>query len=102
MAHRRRNREFDTVCEAAAFRVGIVWRTVEALVPDLSAQKKKRLCNRILTLLDGKDRSVKISSAQLQELVMPNWQCIEKECPALFFWEPMSRAINEFFNEEDQ
>jgi len=52
-------------------------------------------------LCDGRDRSVRISPAQLQELVMPNWQCIDKRCPALFFWEPMSRAINEFFNRED-
>ena len=38
--------------------------------------------------------------AQLQELVMPNWQCVDRACPACFFWEPMSRAINEFFSEE--
>jgi hypothetical protein len=101
MAGRHRNLEFEPICEVAAFRAGIVLRTVEALVPDATPRQKKRIARTILSLCDGRDRSVRISPAQLQELVMPNWQCIDKRCPALFFWEPMSRAINEFFNRED-
>ncbi len=99
MAHRRRNHKFRDICQLAAFRVGIVLRTVEALVPDLSPQKKKRLCNRILTLLDGRDRTVKITQAQAQDLILPHMQCIAKECPACFFWEPIARSLNLFFNE---
>jgi len=99
MAYRRRGRKFESLCEAAAFRVNIVWRSVDALVPDFSPQKKKRLCNRILTLLDGKDRTVKITQAQAQDLILPHMQCIAKECPACFFWEPIARSLNLFFNE---
>jgi hypothetical protein len=99
MAHRRRDRRFKNICQLAAFRVGVVWRTVEALLPDFSPQKKKRLCNHILTLLDGKDRTVKITQAQAQDLILPHMQCIAKECPACFFWEPIARSLNLFFNE---
>jgi hypothetical protein len=101
MADRRRNREFESVCEAAAFRVGVVWRTVEALVPDATPRQKKRIANRILTLCDGKDRSVKITQAQAQDLILPNMQCIAKECPELIFWEPIARSLNLFFSEEE-
>lgn len=100
MASRRRDRKFETVCEAAAFRVGIVWRTVEALVPELSPVKKKRLCNRILTLLDGRDRSIRITQQQAEDLILPHMQCIARECPACIFWEPIARSLNLFFTEE--
>jgi hypothetical protein len=100
MAYRRRNPEFDQICEAASFRAGVAYRTVNALLPDATNRTKMRIARKILSLCDGKDRSLKISPAQLQELVMPNWQCIDRDCPACFFWEPMSRAINEFFNED--
>lgn len=59
-----------------------------------------RASRRILSACDGKDRSMKISLAQLRELVMPNWQCVDPACPACVFCELMSRAINEFFGEE--
>jgi len=99
MPYKRTDREFLAVCETAAFRVGMVWRTVEALVPDLSPQRKKRVCNRILTLLDGKDRSVRITQAQAQDLILPHIQCIAKACPACIFWEPIARSLNQFFSE---
>jgi hypothetical protein len=99
MAHRRRDRRFEDICRLAAFRVGIVLRTVEALVPDATPRQKKRIANRILTLCDGKDRTVKITQAQAQDLILPHMQCIAKECPACFFWEPIARSLNLFFNE---
>jgi hypothetical protein len=105
MAHRRRDRSFEDICELAAFRVGIVLRTVEALVPDATPRQKKRLCNRILTLCDGKDRSVRINQGQACELILPHLQCLEAQkerCPLLAFWEPIARSLNIFFNEEDQ
>jgi hypothetical protein len=102
MAYRRKSREFKSICEVAAFRVGIVWRTVDALVPDFTPQKKKRLCNRILTLLDGRDRSIRITQGQAQDLILPHIQCIAKDCPACMFWEPISRSLNLFFHEEEE
>lgn len=100
MAYRRRNPKFDQICEAASFQAGVAYRAVNALLPDATNRTKMRIARKILSLCDGEDRSLKISPAQLQELVMPNWQCIDRDCPACFFWEPMSRAINEFFNED--
>jgi hypothetical protein len=101
MAYRRRDRRFESICEAAAFRVGIVLRTLQALVPAATPRQKKRIANRILTLCDGKDRSVKITQAQAQDLILPHMQCIAKECPELVFWEPIARSLNMFFHEED-
>jgi len=78
----------------------VAWKTANALMPGATNRQLMRASRRILSACDGKDRSMKISPAQLQELVMPNWQCVDRACPACFFWEPMSRAINEFFSEE--
>lgn len=100
MADRRRNRECEEVRSLASMRAGVAWKTANALMPGATNRQLMRASRRILSACDGKDRSMKISPAQLQELVMPNWQCVDRACPACFFWEPMSRAINEFFSEE--
>ena len=71
------------------------------LVPGASPRQKKRLANKILTLADGKDRSVRITREQARELILPNMQCLAKECPELVFWEPIARSLNLFFNEEE-
>ena len=42
---------------------------------------------------------MKITQAQAQDLILPHMQCIAKECPACFFWEPIARSLNVFFNE---
>ncbi len=97
MAYKRRDRAFENVCSIATMRVHCAYRCVVALLPNADDRKRVKIARQILTLCDGKDRSMKITPAALQELVMANWQCIDRECPACFFWEPMSRAINEFF-----
>jgi hypothetical protein len=79
-------------------RAGVAWKTANSLMPGATNRQFMRASRRILSACDGKDRSMKISPAQLQELVMRNWQCVDRACPACFFWEPMS--INEFFSEE--
>ena len=45
-------------------RVSAVLRCLAMLVPDATPQQRKRLANKILTLCDGKDRSVRITEAQ--------------------------------------
>jgi hypothetical protein len=100
MAHRRRNRECEEICSLASMRAGVAWKTASALMAGATNRQLMRASRRILSACDGEDRSMKISTAQLQELVMPNWQCVDQTCPACFFWEPMSRAINEFFRDE--
>ena len=101
MAYSKWNHEFEQICQAASLRANIAYRTVNALLPDATNRTKMSVARKILSLCDGKDRAAKISPTHLKELVMSNWQCIDRECPACFFWEPMSRAINDFFREED-
>jgi hypothetical protein len=99
MASKRRDGTFESICEVAAFRAGVALRTVQALLPDATPRQMKRIANHILTLCDGKDRRVKISQAQAQDLILPHMQCIAKECPACLFWEPIARSLNLFFSE---
>jgi hypothetical protein len=82
-------------------RVCAVLRCLAVLVPDARPRQRKRLANKILTLADGKDRSVWITQEQARELILPHMQCIKDDCPQLCFWEPISRSLNMFFNEED-
>lgn len=88
----------------AKVRVHVAYRCVVALQPDADDRKRVAIARRILTLCDGKDRSVKITQAQAQELILPHLQCLESQkerCPLLCFWEPVARSLNMFFSEED-
>lgn len=91
---------FDAICQAAHKRVVAVLRCLAVLAPDATPRHRERLANKILTLCDGKDRSVKITQGQAQALILPHLQCIRTDCPQLCFWEPISRSLNMFFNEE--
>ena len=98
---RRRNGEFEQICKLASERVAAVIHCIDVLCPGLDPRRKKRLANKILTLCDGKDRSVKITQTQAQDLITPHLQCVREDCPQLCFWEPISRSLNMFFNEEE-
>jgi hypothetical protein len=100
--YKRKDPNFEVICRAASERVVAVLRCLEVLVPETLPRQKKRLANRILTLADGKDRSVRITQEQARELILPHMQCIREDCPQLCFWEPISRSLNMFFNEDDQ
>src|SRR5208283_681003 len=89
---------FDAICDAAHERVSAVLRCIDVLCPGLDPRPKKHLANKILTLCDGKDRSVKITQGQAQALIMPHLQCIRTDCPQLCFWEPVARNLNLFFS----
>lgn len=82
-------------------RVSAVLRCLAVLVPDATPRQTKRLANKILTLADGIDRTVRITEVPARELIMPHLQCIREDCPQLCFWEPISRSLNMFFNEEE-
>jgi hypothetical protein len=101
MSFKREDPDFKAICDAAHERVSAVLRCIDVLCPGLDPRRKKRLANKILTLCDGKDRSVKITQAQAQALIMPHLQCIRTDCPQLCFWEPISRSLNMFFTEEE-
>jgi hypothetical protein len=100
MPLKRDNKEFRSICELARNRAVAVIRCVDVLLPEADERKKKRIAKKILTLCDGKDRSVKITEAQAQELVLNHIQCVDRNCPMLIFNEPLSRELNLFFGEE--
>jgi hypothetical protein len=83
-------------------RVFAVLRCLDVLLSDATPARRKHIANRILTMCDGKDRSVRITQKQARELIMPHMQCIAKNCPELVFWEPISRSLNMFFNDEGE
>jgi hypothetical protein len=101
MSRKRDNPSFKAIRLAAHERVVAVLRCLEILVPEASPRQRKRIANKILTMCDGKDRSVKIAEAQAEYLITPHLQCIREDCPQLCFWEPISRSLNMFFNEEE-
>jgi hypothetical protein len=100
--YRGNDPSFKVICNAAHKRAVAVLRCLDILVPEATPRRKKRIANKILTLCDGKDRSVKITQTQAQDLIMPHLQCIREDCPQLCFWEPISRSLNIFFNEADE
>ena len=100
--YRRKDRKPEAICRAASRRVVAVLRCLDILVPDATPRQKKRIANKILTLCNGKDRSVRITQDQASYLILPHLQCIREDCPQLCFWEPISRSLNIFFNEEDE
>ena len=81
-------------------RVTAVLECINVLLPGAAARVKRRIANRILTFCDGKDRSAKITPPQAQEIVLGHTQCISKSCPLLIFAEPLSRELNEFYEED--
>lgn len=64
MAYRRRDCEFESICNLASVRAGVVWRTVSVLLPDANNRTKMRIARKILSLCDGRDRRVRITEAQ--------------------------------------
>jgi hypothetical protein len=77
---------------------------VNALCPDLDSSGKRLMVNQILTLSDGRDRTIprkQISEAQVTEMVWRNMQCIHHRCPMLLFVRQLAEEINEFFREDE-
>ena len=98
---KRRNGEFEQICKLASERVAAVIRCIDALCPGPDPRQRKRLANKILTLCDSKERSVKITQGQAEALIMPHLPCIRTDCPQRCFWEPIARSLNLFFSEEE-
>jgi hypothetical protein len=99
--YRRNDQSSKAIRIAAHKRVVAVLQCIDVLLPGIDARRKKRIANRILTICDGHDRSVRITQDQARDLILPHLQCIAKVCPRLCFWEPISRSLNMFFNEEE-
>jgi hypothetical protein len=91
-----------TIRDLAHTRVVVALTCVNTLCPDLSASGKRRMVNQILTLSEGKGRSIppkQITEAQVVEMVWRNMQCINHGCPLLLFGKQLAEEINEFFAE---
>ncbi len=58
-------------------RVSAVLRCLAVLVPDATPRQRKRLANKILTLADGKDRSLRISR---RSGPVGTWLCAANAC----------------------
>lgn len=67
-------------------RVSAVLRCLDMLVPDATPRQRKRLASKILTLADGKDRSMRITEAALStcfpiSVFLPFWYAKSTRAP---------------------
>ena len=92
--------------ELAAIRAKAAWRCVSLLAPDLRGEAKLEAARRVLSAVDGRDRSeppppaIRITPAQVEGIICPNLQCIHPRCSALLFSNQIADEINQFFNTE--
>jgi hypothetical protein len=82
-------------------RVLTAWACAALLRPDLSPAGKEKLAKKILKMAESKDHKLGITPAQAQEIVLPNIQCIARNCPLLIFADPLARELNAFFQEDN-
>jgi hypothetical protein len=95
------DRGYNRDCaERAERRVQAVLECIDVLLPGINASRKKRIARQILSLCDGKDRGTRIGPGATQQIVLRHLQCIARNCPLLIFAEPLSRELNQFFEEE--
>lgn len=94
--------QIKDIKELAHGRVVAALNCVNALCPDLDVSGKRLMVNQILTLSDGKTRTIpqrQISEAQVTEIVWRNMQCIHHRCPMLLFARQLTEELNEFFRQ---
>jgi hypothetical protein len=102
----RQSSAIKAALELAALRAEAVWDCLTVLSPDLKGEYKKELARKMLSLVDGKDRTQprrpakQISPAQVEEIVWANLQCIHPKCPVLLFSKQISEEMNEYFCEK--
>ncbi len=95
-----------TAARLAAIRAEAAWRCVSILAPDLKGEAKLNMARRVLTVVDGKDRSQpsspaqRITPAQVEEIVWANIQCINPHCPMLLYSRQIAEELNEFLSQE--
>ncbi len=97
----------SAVEQLAKLRSEAAWRCVSILAPDLKGEAKLNMARRILTAVDGKDRSQpsspaqRITPAQVEEIVWANIQCINPHCPMLLYSKQIADDLNQFFKPEE-
>lgn len=98
---RRRSAEIK---KRAAQRFEAVWTCVNVLRPDLPLHERKDLARHFLDL--GREdyvapKPIRISPAQVTEIVWRHFQCANRYCSALLFSETLAEELNEFFGQEE-
>jgi hypothetical protein len=88
----------------AAERVEAVWACVNVLCPDLPLDDRKALATRFLDLGREDYRTpepIRISPAQVQEIVWRNSQCANRFCSMVLFSREVAEELNEFFRQQE-
>jgi hypothetical protein len=97
----------STAARLATIRAEAAWKCVSILAPNLKGGAKLDTARRILTVVDGKDRSQprppvqRITPAQVESIVWANVQCIHPHCPMLLFAKQIADELNEFFQPDE-
>ena len=89
---------------AARQRVEALWACLGVLCPDLTAQAKKALAEKVFDLCRGEDRKaprIMITPVQVTSIIWGNMQCINPRCPMLLFSNQIAEELNEFFKGEE-
>lgn len=101
MSEERRRRA--EIKRRAAQRVEAVWACVSVLRPDLPLDDRKDLARTFLDL--GREdyvatKPIRISPAQVTEIVWRHLKCANRYCSALLFSELIAEELNEFFAQQ--
>jgi hypothetical protein len=97
----------SVAAELTVVRAEAAWRYVSILAPDLKGEAKLEMARRVLTAVDGRDRSepllsaIGITPAQVEAIVWANFQCLDPCCPALLFSKQIADELNQFFNPKE-
>ena len=102
MSDLRRRRK--AIRQLAATRVEAVWNCVNVLRPDLPLADRNALAARFLDL--GREgyrptAPIRITKAQVSEMVWRNSQCANRFCSMLLFADELANELNEFFRLDD-
>jgi|GEM_PF-1603394 len=103
-AMRRKRRKETAIRQRAARRVEAAWNCVNVLRTDLSLEGRKDLARQFLDL--GRDdyrppAPIRITPAQVEEIVWRNSQCANRFCSMVLFSREFAEELNEFFKLED-
>jgi hypothetical protein len=85
-------------------RARVALRCVDSLLPEATPRRRRFLASKILSMCwDERAGFMRgMTQWQAQALILPNMQCIAKNCPELVFWEPIARSLNMFFHDEEE
>ncbi len=105
-AYRRNSPAVRIAIQLAAAKAEAVWNCLSILDPDLKGEAKKAMAKRMLTLVDGVDRSeppvppIRITARDVEGIFWQDFQCVHRKCGALLFSRQIAESLNEFFGVE--